>query len=289
VLRYLPFAALHDGQQFLVAKYGFALLTPAAKNLDRQPKDNWTIAGLGVSKGAPPGADNIAWAPLPAVPVELAEIVRSGDSDAEGILPGSVELDESFTASGFTEALEARPAVVHIASHFNFAPGTAADSYLLLGGGEKLSLADFQAGRYPMGGVDLLTLSACQTALGDSQRHNGREVEGFGAAAQNKGAASVLATLWSVADGSTGLFMREFYRRRQQEQVSKAQAMREVQLSFISGEVRPDTAPVALRGAMRELPPAEKVAKSERYTPPANAPFAHPFFWAPFILMGNWL
>ena len=59
---------------------------------------------------------------------------------------------------------------MHIASHFNFAPGTSADSYLLLGGGEKLTLADFQAGRYPLGSVDLLTLSACQTALGDSER-----------------------------------------------------------------------------------------------------------------------
>ena len=107
--------------------------------------------------------------------------------------------------------------------------------------------------------------------------------------AQNKGAASVMATLWSVADGSTGLFMREFYRRRQQEHANKAQAMREVQLAFISGEVRPDNAPVALRGAMRELPPAPKMAKSERFVPPPDAPFSHPFFWAPFILMGNWL
>jgi CHAT domain-containing protein len=233
--------------------------------------------------------DKIEWAPLPAVPVELDEIVRAGDSDGEGILPGSVELDENFTPATFSEALESNPAVVHIASHFNFTTGTDADSYLLMGGGNKLTLADFKTGNYPLGSVDLLTLSACQTALGDTQRRNGREVEGFGALAQNQGAASVMATLWSVADGSTGLFMREFYRRRQADHLTKAEAMREVQMAFISGDLRPDTAPVALRGAIRELPSSASVPKAARYTPPANAPFAHPFFWAPFILMGNWL
>ena len=78
--------------------------------------------------------------------------------------------------------------------------GTDADSYLLMGGGNKLTLADFKTGNYPLGSVDLLTLSACQTALGDTQRRNGREVEGFGALAQNQGAASVMVALL-VADG----------------------------------------------------------------------------------------
>ena len=290
VLRYLPFAALHDGSQYLVARYGFALFTPAGRaSLERKPQPEWTIAGLGVSKGAAPGADKIAWAPLPAVPVELDEIVQQGASDGAGILSGSVGLDEAFTAGTFSEALEAGPQVVHIASHFNFTAGTDADSYLLLGGGTKLTLADFKTGNFPLASVDLLTLSACQTALGDTQRRNGREVEGFGALAQNQGAASVMATLWSVADGSTGLFMREFYRRRQSEHLTKADALRVVQLGFIGGELRPDTAPVALRGAIREVPQAQAVPKAARYTPPANAPFAHPFFWAPFILMGNWL
>jgi CHAT domain-containing protein len=83
--------------------------------------------------------------------------------------------------------------------------------------------------------------------------------------------------------------MREFYRRRQEEQLTKADAMSAVQRAFISGELRPDTAPLALRGAIRAVPPGQRAPQGARYTASPDAPFAHPFFWAPFILMGNWL
>ena len=283
-LRYLPFAALNDGKDYLVARYGFALYTPAGRGaLERAPQASWRIAGLGVSRGAE------GWSPLPAVPVELDEIVRSGPDDQAGILPGRTLLDDGFSADALAAALEDGPPVVHIASHFNFTSGTDVDSYLLLGGGAHLTLADLKAGNYPFGGVDLLTLSACQTALGGGTAADGREVEGFGALAQNEGAAAVMATLWSVADGSTGLFMREFYRRRQESHLSKAGAMREVQLAFLSGELRPDTAPAALRGAMRAALAGDPGPKVAPFVPPPGAPFAHPFYWAPFLLMGNWL
>lgn len=299
VLRYLPFGALHDGRQYLTQRYGFALYTPAARAaLQRKPSGQWRIAGLGVSQAAP----SLQFAALPAVPVELDEIIRDGDQDQAGVLSGSVSLDDKFTAESFSRALRTRPPVVHIASHFNFTPGTEVDSFLLLGAGNKLSLADFKSGNYPLNGVELLTLSACQTALGDvgqsmnaaagGGKATGKEVEGFGALAQQRGAGAVMATLWSVADGSTGLFMREFYRLHETEKLTKAEAMRRVQVGFISGELRPDTAPVALRGAMRPPPSgavAAGIAKVAKYTPDPKAPFAHPFFWAPFILMGNWL
>jgi len=251
-----------------------------------------------VSQAAPA----LQFAALPAVPVELDEIIRDSDQDQAGVLSGSVSLDEKFTAESFSRVLRTRPPVVHIASHFNFTPGTEVDSFLLLGAGNKLSLADFKSGNYPLNGVELLTLSACQTALGDvgqsmsttagGGKATGKEVEGFGALAQQRGAGAVMATLWSVADGSTGLFMREFYRLHEAEKLTKAEAMRRVQMGFISGELRPDTAPLALRGAMRPPPTgaaAANIAKVAKFTADPKAPFAHPFFWAPFILMGNWL
>ena len=101
--------------------------------------------------------------------------------------------------------------------------------------------------------VDLLTLSACETAMGGATA-DGREIEGFGWLAQRQGAKSVLATLWSVADDSTGEFMSELYRLRQQEHINKAAALQRAQIGFIE-----------------------------------SSDYAHPFYWAPFILMGNWL
>jgi CHAT domain-containing protein/tetratricopeptide (TPR) repeat protein len=289
-LRYIPFGALHDGRQYLAQRFAFALYTSAGRvALQRQPNQNWWVAGLGVSRAAP----ELLFPALPAVPVELGEIVREGVQDPEGVVSGSVSLDEKFTSAALSDVLTAQPPVVHIASHFSFTPGKDADSFLLLGQSGKLSLADFQTGNFPLTGVDLLTLSACQTAVGDViDTADGKEVESFGAIAQNKGAGAVMATLWSVADGSTGLFMREFYRLHESEKLTKAEAMRRVQVGFISGDLRPDTAPVALRGAMRPPPTgaaAANIAKVAKFTADPKAPFAHPFFWAPFILMGNWL
>lgn len=289
-LRLVPFAALWDGEGYLVQRYGLAVYTAASTaRLADAPKPAWTVAAMGVSKA------EAGFAPLPAVPLELGAIVREGGQagGGEGILGGTVRLDERFTAQEFAAALSTRPPVVHIASHFSFSPGaTEADSFLLLGGGGRLTLSDFRmSGGYKMVGVDLLTLSACETALSDAAgSRQGREVEGFGALAQSRGAAAVIATLWSVADGSTGLFMREFYRTREAEHLDKAESMRRVQLGFISGALRPGTAPPSLRGAMRAVDPAKaKIAAVERFKTSPDAPFAHPFYWAPFIIMGNWL
>lgn len=104
--------------------------------------------------------------------------------------------------------------------------------------------------------MNLLTLSVCETAIG-GQQASGQEIEGLGTLAQKKGAKGVIATLWSVADESTGQFMQHFYRLRKQG-LTKAEALRQDQ-------------------------------PEGSYTPDPGAPYAHPYYWAPFILMGNWL
>ena len=116
-----------------------------------------------------------------------------------------------------------------------------------------MTLRDIKTGNFSFYNVDLLTLSACETGV----TGRGSEFESFGALAQNQGARGVIATLWAVADNSTAIFMNGFYRRRSESGVTKAHALREVQTAFVEGSLGPR--------------------------------FRHPFYWAPFVLIGNWL
>ena len=112
-----------------------------------------------------------------------------------------------------------RNPVVHIATHFTSRPGVAANSQLLLGDGE-LSLAEIESQTRLFNGVDLLTLSACNTAF-TNKSEDGREIDSFGTIAQRLGAKSVIASLWSVDDDSTATLMQTMYRLRQQTVRSK--------------------------------------------------------------------
>ena len=130
-----------------------------------------------------------------------------------------------------------------------------------------------------------MTLSACETALGGGEDENGREIEGFGALVQRQGAKSVLATLWKVADKSTAVLMESLYRLRQERGLNKADALREAQLVLISGKHPRQPIAVQKGGKGRAL----NITNAPSYIPDPAKPYAHPYFWAPFILMGNWL
>jgi CHAT domain-containing protein len=203
------------------------------------------------------------------------------------VLPGVVELDEQFTQETMLTQLRQRPKVVHIASHFQFSPGNETNSALLLGDGTFLSLAQIKSLPNIFGGVELLTLSACNTATGGSGA-NGKEVEGFGVLAQRQGAKAVVASLWPVADRSTKLLMQEFYRSREARNgESKIAALREAQLKLLRGELAVDSAQSTSREIVHEEPEPGAV-KRPLFKPDPKAPFAHPYYWAPFILIGNW-
>jgi CHAT domain-containing protein len=166
--------------------------------------------------------------------------------------------------------------VLHVASHFKFQPGTEANSFLLMGDGSRLTLKDIKEDDYRFNDVDLMTLSACETAVGGGKDANGMEIEGLGALVQKQGAKAVIATLWPVADESTGILMQSLYQLRESGKVTKAEALRQAQLQFIQGKHKPGAA-TAERGL--DTPNATKPAES----------YTHPYYWAPFILMGNWL
>jgi CHAT domain-containing protein len=229
-------------------------------------------AGFGVTKayeGAPA---------LPAVARELAGIIGNA-----GAMPGEIKLDSDFTEPAMRESLRKRYPVVHIASHFQFKPGNNAESFLLLGDGGHLSMADLQTSANLFGGVQLLTLSACETGVGD-----GTEVEGFGTLAQRQGAKAVVASLWPVADASTSMLMQKLYRIRESSPgKTKLEALREAQFELLRGAGTGERAANASRALVYE-PPREK-PQAVPFTVDQKAPYAHPFYWAPFFLMGNWL
>jgi CHAT domain-containing protein len=243
-LRYVPFGALHDGSRFVIEEFSLAVYTDVSRsNLTFKPTTKRSMSAMGLTRKVE------GFAPLPAVRGELEALVKDG---AKGLFPGEVYLDERFNARSLQTSLARGHPLLHIASHFVFMPGTEASSFLLLGDGNKLSLKRMKEQKLDFSRVDLLTLSACETALGGRDA-DGREIEGFGALVQLQGARGVIATLWPVNDQSTGGLMHDLYRIRETGK-SKAQALRDAQLQLMR-----------------------------------NADYAHPYFWAPFILMGNWL
>ena len=244
-LRYLPFAALHDGQSFLVEHYDLPIYTAAAKSHLQAPVATaWSAVGFGATQAAP------GFAALPGVRRELQGIIKEG---SHGVLRGTAYFDGAFTATRLKDAGAGLSPVIHVASHFQFSPGTEADSFLLLGDGSHLSLGDLRRQNYRFDHTDLITLSACNTGLGGGHDRQGKEIEGFGTLAQELGAKAVLASLWQVSDESTAILMKELYSRKTDLQLSKAEALRQAQ------------------NAVRQ-----------------HAEYRHPFYWAPFILMGNW-
>jgi CHAT domain-containing protein len=277
-LRALPFAALHDGQRWLIEHHALAVYTSAAPAaLTARPSQRWRIAAFGASAGG--SIDGTAMSPLPAVPDELAAIV-SAPADALSIqLAGGrseAKLDAAFTAATLQQALAKRMPVLHLASHFQFTPGDAQRSALLLGDGSALRLSTLAGPAWRLDHVEQVTLSACRTALSGDDAF-GQEVEGLATLLQAQGAAAVLATLWSVDDGSTAAFMAAMYGLRERDTLSRAEAMRQAQLKLLSGVLTP------------ERPRIDGLRRSGERDDGKVSAWTHPQHWAPFVLMGNWL
>ena len=263
ILRYVPFAALYDGQKYLIEYYALSVATPAAEQGSTNPRPLRSAAAFGVSR-TPDGK-----LLLPNVPFELRRVVRTSPSDRSGALPGVILLDQAFTRASATQALSSGYPVVHIASHFVFRPGSLADSYLLLGDGTHLTLEVLKTDALPLHGVEMLTLSACDTAIGELQA-DGREIESFAALAQRQGVRSVLATLWAVPDLSTSIIMAKFYGQLaggQDSLAARAEALRSAQLLLLKG------------------PLSSEPVRAGRVT--THSPYADPFFWASFTLLGS--
>ena len=166
------------------------------------------------------------------------------------------------------------------------------DSYLLLGNGEKFPIPDIQKLR-DLSKIHLVVLSACETALGD-RGQDGSEIAGLSYYFLNGGAKAVMASLWRVDDESTRLLMEHFYRNlansTADSPITKAEALRQAQLSLMKGiwGSGNNEEPRGLGLVPRE-DVETSVGENGTEVPTTNGRFAHPYYWAPFILIGNGL
>ncbi|MDY6782503.1 MAG: CHAT domain-containing protein [Cyanobacteriota bacterium] len=238
-LRSLPMAVLHDGEQYLVEKYAVAL-SPGLQLLESQRA---VVGDRALTLAGGLAEARQGFAALPGVEVELQEITQT--------LPAQVLLNETFIRPTFRERIEGDTfSVVHLATHGQFS-SKAEETFILTWDGriEVKELDALLRGKRDRDPIELLVLSACQTAKGDE-----RAALGLAGVAVRSGARSTVATLWSVQDRSTARLMSEFYRRLVRTDLTKAEALRQAQL-------------VLLR------------SRNTR----------HPYYWAPFVLVGNWL
>jgi CHAT domain-containing protein/tetratricopeptide (TPR) repeat protein len=290
-LRYLPIAALWDGKQYFGQKYQNVLITLASRTrLSDTPATNWRILGLGVTGAKevtePNGGEKVSFSALPSVATELKSIVRDEvAADEMGVLSGKRLLDAEFTEQALKDRLGKGYKAVHIASHFSFRPGDITRSFLLLGDGRALTMDKVKSSpQLRFTGVELLTLSACDTAVGEPDAA-GKEIESFAVIAQQNGAKAVLATLWPVADESTQMLMTEFYRlKKENPDMTKSEAIQMAQRGMLDGKLKASGKDSGCRGP--KVFGASGGAAEFKCDP--NAPFTHPYFWAPFVLIGNW-
>lgn len=234
----VPFAALLNNKQFLSERFAVVNVPGMSlTNMDPTSKDaRAVLTGLSLARHG--------FTPLPGVPGELNAV--------SAIMGADVLSDETFTVRRIDQLLrENNYTIVHMATHGEFA-GEPRDSFLVTYDG-KLNMCDLGAMLGQAAGrgkpIELLSLSACQTAAGDE-----RSAFGFGGLCVRAGVKSALATLWSVNDDAAREGMTQFYDQLKNTTLNKAQALQSTQ---------------------------KRMMQDPR--------FNHPAHWAAFVLLGNWM
>jgi CHAT domain-containing protein len=260
-LRLVPFAALHDGQRFVISKYAIAIVPGLTIGTTATPQEHQGRALLAGLSEPGPVLDKLPQQSIDA----LTSSGLSSDLKQGLALPGVSEeiqalrtatggerlLNAEFTADRFRKEVgSGRYRIVHIASHAVFS--SSAQASFILAYDDVLTLDELQtllrSGDVQSNPIDLLSLSACQTAEGDD-----RAPLGIAGAALRAHAVSALGSLWPVEDRATKTLMVRFYELLVTERQSKTRALQRAQTELL-----------------------------------ANPAFEHPFFWAPFILVGDW-
>lgn len=239
-LRNIPMAALYDGKQYLIEKYAVALSPGlqliAAQSL-QQNKINAIVGGISQPRAG--------FAGLPGVEAEVKEISQKVTS--------STLMNQKFTSMALGERVKSSNAdVFHLATHGQFS-SRLEDTFLLTWDG-KVNIKELSELLKNRRGdsakaIELLVLSACDTATGDD-----RAVLGLAGLAVKSGARSTIATLWPVKDQAAQMLMTRFYDQLRQPNITKAEALRQAQIQLIR-----------------------------------QTDFRDPLFWSAFVLVGNWL
>jgi CHAT domain-containing protein len=238
-LRTIPMAALHDGSTFLVNKYAVAL-TPGITLTDPRPLNREKVRFLTV--GLTKAVQGFPSLPYVAEEVETIRSLFSADQ----------LMNQDFRAQRLEQELrDGRYGILHIATHGKFS--TSVNDSFLLTFDEKLTMSSLDQliglFRFRENPLELLTLSACQTGVGDD-----RAALGLAGVAIKAGARSALATLWFINDEASAELVSEFYRQLRNPKLSKAQALQLAQQRLLSDRV-----------------------------------YEHPAYWSPFLLLNNWL
>ncbi|MDA0866531.1 MAG: CHAT domain-containing protein [Cyanobacteria bacterium] len=276
-LRYIPLAALHDGDQWLTDRFTINHITAASLTDFSQAE----AAPLSILAGAFPAqalvidvAGEQRW--FNGLPFAQQEV-----ENLQTNLPGTV----AFFSAGFNrQAIEPRledHTIIHLATHGTFRSGHPNDSFILLGDGDRITLFDLDQWQLP--NASLVVLSACETAVSGPELGTGEEILGFGYQIQRTGARAAIASLWTVSDGGTQALMDAFYLALQNG-YSKTEALQRAQQALIAD----DLALVGGEGTVRAI--ARPTAEDGRALGADALPgYSHPYYWAPFILIGNGL
>jgi CHAT domain-containing protein len=264
-LRYIPLATLYDGNQWLVQRYRVQNITAAnLADLNTTPsRGDIRVLAAAFTEGSYEvvvGGSSVPFSGLAHAGLEIKNLVH--------LIPQTVQrLNQDFHPDIIYEMDDYQ--IVHLATHATFNPGPPENSFIMFGNGDHANLIDIERWSFP--NVELIVLSACETAVGDVPLGDGKEILGFGYLMQEAGADAAIASLWSVDDGGTQLLMDEFYNALSRGGLAKAEALRQAQLSFINAAER--------RGGF--------VLADGTAIDPND--LSHPHYWAPFILIGNGL
>lgn len=245
-LRKIPMSTLYDGQQYLVEKYAVSLAL-GLQVREPRPLDRANMKVLAASLTEPPKNQEFSgFSPLANVSVEVKEIKKTG-------LAVNWIADKEFTTKNFNQKLNsANFEVIHLATHGLFGADrentfvVTADGKLKIDDFDKLFSSQTQNRKQK---IELLILSACQTATGNDQ-----EVMGIAGTTVQAGASSAIASLWDLDDEASVPFIKEFYQNLGQPNVSRAEALRLAQQALLK-----------------------------------NPKYDHPRYWAPYVLVGSWL
>ena len=250
-LQNVPISALYDGQKYLLERYGVAL-APSLQLLDTQaiPREKIKVLAAGLSEQVE--IQNNIFPALANVPQELARI--------QAVFPQSRQLlNQKFTTESIKKQLEAGFSVVHLATHGIFSSNPD-ETFIIAGDGQTIDVNTLSAllnssSKHP----ELIVLSACETAAGDE-----RAILGLAGVAVRSGTSSTIASLWSVDDSSTSQLMNHFYQEFKNPASKKVDALQKAQLSLMNSLRNDPPSP-----ALKNLPP-------------------HPYYWSPYVLVGNW-
>lgn len=274
-LRYIPLAALHDGQQWLVQKYRINNITARSVTDFHTPpqKQPHILAGAfgQQSTTVTVGDQQFSFDGLPAANREVKTLVAA--------VPGTVGLlDRDFSRAATLQRLNSFN-IVHLATHGKFVVGRAENSFILFGNDQQDVVTLDEVKDLTMNNVDLVVLSACETGIG-GKLGNGEEILGLGYQFQRAGARAAIASLWSVDDGGTQTLMAAFYAGLKQG-MTKTQALQAAQTALITGDYS------TVGGKRSDLEIVDSRTGQPRSV--GSVTLQHPYYWAPFILIGNGL